>query len=285
MLLLLLLGIFDNAKAKVIENITSGMGEVILKPQKFKNDIPLAMKSIVLPPLCLDSKCPDTGDILMFDGSVLELKSGTTIYNNLLNGLSVSVSISNENASLLKKGKGGAIEIKLKQELKPYHSGPFSFPLLSYSNNTLDHNDTRRVDVQLDGTVRAGSCIISQGKDLRFNFVSTQNEMRQLKSRKLVERKDIGFDCVNVSDINMRFSSANMKVGDPTVLFDDATGIGVILGYESLGKKGDIPWDNSQINIPVKDDEVSIAINLYALGGVVVPGNFNLTGIYQAEYN
>lgn len=267
------------------ETIATSLGEFALKPQSLRSNTILVEKNVVLPALCGEQGCRNGGVITLHDGAPLVLQSGTTHYPGVLKGMDVQVYLSSETADSLRDGRGGTITVGIAQGEKPYLAGPFNVPLLTYSTTSRDA-DARQASVNLDGVVGAGSCQITSGKDLKFTLTATQNELQQLgNNRKLIERKAIGFDCVNVSGIALSFSSASMKSNDPTVLYDDATGVGVTLGYDVAGKeKGDIRWDNKPVNLAVVNDALSVAIDLYARGGRVTPGNFSFTGVYNAEY-
>lgn len=273
--------------AFVPENMQLSLGEVVLKPRGQQTDAALMVKTLTLPALCPESTCWENSTITLYDGTPLMLKAGTTRYQDVLKGIDLSLTLSGEHVERLRSGQGGNIEVAIRQGKKPYHTGPFSFSLLSYSGDARLRTEGIRVEVNLDGTVGSGSCEITGGRDLRFMLASTQAELRQLgRSRKLVGSQNIDFDCVNVSGITLRFSSPDTRQGEQGVLYDDNTGVGVILGYTGGGKKGDIFWDKTEIDLPVAGDALSVAISLYALGsGQITPGGFTFTGIYEAEYN
>lgn len=286
-IMLAMLSVPVSVSALVPENMQLSLGEVVLKPRVQQTDAALMVKTLTLPAICPENTCRENSTITLYDGTPLMLKAGTTRYLDVLKGIDLSLTLNGENVERLRSGQGGNIEVAIRQGKKPYHTGPFSFSLLNYSGDARLRTDRKRVEVNLDGTVGSGSCEITGGRDLRFTLASTQAELRQLgRSRKLIENQNIDFDCVNVTGITLRFSSPDTRQGEQGVLYDDNTGVGVILGYTGGGKKGDILWDKTEIDLPVAGDALSVAISLYALGsGQITPGGFTFTGIYEAEYN
>lgn len=271
--------------AGIPETIAASMGEFALKPQSMRTGTVLVEKNVVLPAVCDVQGCRNGAEITLFDGTPLLLQSGTTHYPSALKGMDVQINLSSEAADALRDGRGGNVTVGIAQAEKPWHTGAFNVPLLTYATVQRDA-DSKQATVNLDGVIGSGSCQITSGKDLQFTLMATRNELRQLgHNRKLIESKAISFDCVNVSRIALSFSSASMKPGDPTTLYDDATGVGVIFGYEVTGKEnGDIRWDNKPVDLAVNNDALAVAISLYASGGSVSPGHFSFTGVYSAEY-
>ncbi|EAN5162644.1 hypothetical protein ABXI34_004252 [Salmonella enterica] len=285
--LMILVGISPDTMALMSENLSVSLGDITLKPRTQKNTDALAVTRIDLPPVC-EEVCQEGGTITLYDGSLLPLRNETTRYTTLMKGVEVSLSLSSADADTLQKGRGGAVDITVRQAEKPYPSGAFTLPLMTYTGSSREQNSTREVSVNLEGKVNSGSCTITSGKDLQFIFSATPTEFRQIehsRNRSQLGVQNMAFDCVNVSGISLRFSSPDMKQGLPGVLFDNNTGVGLILGYEGGGRKGDIHWDNSEIQLPVNNDALSLAIGLYTRGGDVSPGAFSFTGVYHAEYN
>ncbi|EBQ1470903.1 hypothetical protein AYO72_23785, partial [Salmonella enterica] len=128
--LMILVGISPDTMALMSENLMVSLGDITLKPRTQKNTDALAVTRIDLPPVC-EEVCQEGGTITLYDGSLLPLRNETTRYTTLMKGVEVSLSLSSADADTLQKGRGGAVDIAVRQAEKPYPSGAFTLPLMT----------------------------------------------------------------------------------------------------------------------------------------------------------
>ncbi|HEY2453101.1 MAG TPA: hypothetical protein VGI71_10820 [Scandinavium sp.] len=244
----------------------------------------LSSATLTLPAICQKEVCPRPASLTLYDGSTVRMENGENYYRAVINGLDIGIAIPDESLRTLKQGKGGKIVVSVFQGTPPYHTGAFSKSLLTYGQE----EEPQRIAVGLEGSVAAGSCIITEGEALSFTLRSTQAELAQHRgSKRMIESKKIAFSCVNVNAIDLRFSASSTKSGDPSILFDKATGAGVSFTWQANGASGDILWNNTPVTLPVADNNLSVMMNAFWQGGNerIMPGVFTFNGIWHADYH
>ncbi|MBB1199192.1 hypothetical protein EGM70_02585 [Enterobacteriaceae bacterium 89] len=269
--------------AAAVERMNLNFQELTLVPGMTENQRQLAVQSVQLPSFCSDEPCEESGKLIWQDGSEISLKGSEEYHRSVLNGLDVGIRIEAEAKRTLQQGKGGKIDVVFYQGRAPYHSGVFIKPILRYQIA-----NGKEVIVDIEGSVKSGSCIISEGEHLRFSVQTNLNEVARLRNgKKLIHSQGVVFDCVNVKSVEMKFSSAAAKSKDTRLLFDEQTKVGVSFTYQANGTTGDILWDGSLISLPVKNDRLSMIINLFLHGGneSARPGPFSFSGVYHAVYH
>jgi hypothetical protein len=268
--------------AAAVERVNLNFQELTLLPKMAETQRQLAVRSVQLPSLCSDEPC-ESGKLVWQDGSEILLQGTDEYYRNVLKGLDVGVRIGTEAQRTIQEGKGGSIEVVFYQAQAPYHSGTFIKPLMRYQSAS-----GREAVVDIEGSVKSGSCIITEGEHLRFSVNTNLNEISRLRNGKqLIQSRGVVFDCVNVKSVEMKFSSSALKSAETRMLYDEQTKVGISFNYQANGITGDIMWDGSPIRLPVNNDRLSMIINLFLHGGSerARPGPFSFSGVYHAEYH
>lgn len=291
-LALIVMGCHVNAHASASEHIPVSMGELKLKPRVQMAEDDMTSKPLRLPELCSADDCKDVGVLSLSNGTIIPLQSGLHLYPSGVSGWDVGVRLNNENATSLRRGKGGVIDVVMKQAQSPYDTGAFNYEALKYQYQGASTSGEvyKATMVSIAGIISAGSCNIVNGTNLDFNFVATNTELNTTLARdgkRQVQQKSIEFECVNVNTITMKFNSGSLKRDKPVWLFDKETGVNLSLGYEANGRSGEVRWDNTPFDVPVVSDKAQVYLNLFVNKGSerISAGQFTFVGTYTAEYN
>ena len=272
--------------ASVHERITLDLSDISLKPANQKDNNALTYKSINIPPICRTQECEGQSSIIMYNGMQVNLQSTTQTFSSVVDGLDFEMRLHDASLTNILHGQGGTFDIAVKQGMKPYFSGVFNVPFLTYLYKDKDGNEVGRISLDIVGDVKSGICTIVSGTNLNFNFNSTINEINKNRNaRNFVDIRNVELDCVNVDSVAMRFSSSDVDSASPEKLIDGNTGLAAILEYDVNGNRSDIYWDNSKNIFKVYDDKLNISFKLYTIGARVSPGQFSVTGVYHIEYN
>lgn len=281
-------------QAEMTERIVLNTGELILISQGALSDrnADLSLKTLNIPPICTTDICPESGSLSLSDGTLISLRSGYNVYNSSVKGLSIGVRINDANASSLLQGKGGMVDVSIRQGKAPYYTGEFNDEILSYRYNaaTLSGSESKTILVNLLGSVKAGSCTISNGGQLNFSFYEEQHALISNLARngkQFIQTRNVEFDCVNVSTITMKFDSGAYRQGLPGMLFDSSTGVNMSLEYLSGSESGVVSWDGAPIGFSVHNNRTVVELSLFVNKGadMIKPGAFSFIGTYTAEYD
>ena len=268
-----------------MERIVVDTGDISLQPKSSAGNDILLVKSFYIPPVCQLTECNGPSTITMFNGSQLDIRTGTKVFYSVVDGIDFEVRLKDASVHTLANGKGGEVEITIRQGVKPYISGGFSIPLFNYNYTDTSNANVSSVYIDVNGFVKSGGCIINDGKNLSFHFDTTIKELNNLRGgRRVVDAKNIVFDCVNVSSIDMYFSSVDVDSFHPERLIDKNTGASTIFEYDTDGRRSDVFWDNSKNSFFVNNDSLTMTLRMYVIGGNVTPGPFSINGIYNVEY-